>query len=187
MAPAWHLQGPIGEAWGLSGYSRVRVRVCGSVCVSVFGSVFGSACVCVPACVFSLNETGGCEARRERSTSSEMSEVTLMSPWCCYLERPHLTHRGISKLEIDALIVELNCPLCSCTFPPTRCTITFPHLHAQMVLWVCTEEDVFSPLKTKTTNAHTGEKRKHESIAMLASLCGCTLSGALLTTIILAF
>ncbi len=60
-------------------------------------------------------------------TSSEMSEVTLMSPWCCYLERPHLTHQGRSKLEIDALIVELNCPSCSCTLPPTKCAATYTH------------------------------------------------------------
>lgn len=97
------------------------------VCVSVWVSVRVSMCVYVSPHV-SLVETRQEDAGLGESISSEMSEVTLMSPWCCYLEHPHLTHQARSKLEIDALIVELNCPLCSCTFPPTKCTATLPHL-----------------------------------------------------------
>lgn len=108
------------------------IRPLQSVCACLWVRVCErlGQCTGQRACVsllVSLVSTRQENARLGERTSSEMSEVTLMSPWCCYLERPHLTHQGRSKLEIDALIVELNCPSCSCTLPPTKCTATYMH------------------------------------------------------------
>lgn len=90
-------------------------------------------------------------------TFAEMSEVTLMSPWWCYLGHPHLTHRGRgAKLEIDSLIVGLNCSSRCRTAPPRQMYRHPSALACTNVLNFLSQqtggEDVFFALNEKNRN-----------------------------------